>query len=402
MIPQLCDARCSWPDSLPSIFFDTYGPGSAEHKEIWCSRRLGTASPPQFCQTAVTNAQNEMELCTVLGDGCTAWYREASLAKARRECTRTRATPSSCGERALTEYNALITRCTAARSGGTTLLPNEPEQTPLSLWPVASISAAAASVFDTPHKPTFCDYAKRVVLPGAGSGGRKKRVGEWYACPNDKETLGCNNPLNIGVGNSNSHVCQIGWYIYCYYTNDAGMQACNRAERCESVFNSGANSGAMFSKISYNVTIPHGKTYKSTALVVESAVTEYICEDRNFSGRCVARDVCPIPRVQSVEDCQIECSMRLDCIAIVFNKYSNECFLKKEQGDAIETNDDLKAMPSIKNITEAFKQALDHSQENGQGDPTQVDCYGGSYANDLPGGKCPRDDHNEYSGDYVA
>ena len=175
-------------------------------------------------------------------------------------------------------------------------------------------------------------------------------------------------------------------------------QACKATQRGANRCSTAA-SGTMFSKISYNVTIPHGKTYKSTALVVESAVTEHICEDRNFlkmrCTRCVSYSSC------AMEDCQIECSMRLDCIAIVFNKYSNECFLKKEQGDAIETNDDLKAMPSIKNITEAFKQALDHSQENGQGDPTQVDCYGGSYANDLPGGKCPRDDHNEYSGDYT-
>ena len=44
----------------------------------------------------------------------------------------------------------------------------------------------------------------------------------------------------------------------------------------------------------------------------------------------------------------------IDCIAIVFNKYSNECFLKKEQGDVIETNDDLKAMPSIKILAEVI------------------------------------------------
>lgn len=64
------------------------------------------------------------------------------------------------------------------------------------------------------------------------------------------------------------------------------------------------------------------------------------------------------------------------------------------------SHDDLKAMPSTKNITEALKQALDHSQKNGQGNPTQVDCYGGSYANDLIGGKCPRDDGG-YSGDHT-
>ena len=176
LIPQLCDARCSWPDSLPSIFFDTYGPGSAEHKEIWCSRRLGTASPPQFCQTAVTNAQNEMELCTVLGDGCTAWYREASLAKARRECTRTRATPSSCGERALTEYNALITRCTAAFWRNYAVAKRTRANAFISVARCFYI-AAAASVFDTPHKPTFCDYAKRVVLRRR-QWRQKERVGD--------------------------------------------------------------------------------------------------------------------------------------------------------------------------------------------------------------------------------
>ena len=44
-------------------------------------------------------------------------------------------------------------------------------------------------------------------------------------------------------------------------------------------------------------------------------------------------------------------------------------------GNMTRSHDWLKAQTNAKNITEKFKEALDHSQKYGQGDSSQVDCY---------------------------